>query len=74
MFQARVNADFPQEAIRQAGIGAQVGQHHFHGFDAIAKEIADAVDLAHASLPKDAHNFVIAYGFARLESHDLTPE
>ena len=69
MIERCLHLDLIQEAVRQAGIAFEIRQQDFHGFDAVRKNIADLVDLAHPARAQDLDNFVVANAFADVHVH-----
>ena len=60
MFQRGLHLDLIQEAVGQTPISFEIRQQHFHGFDAVRKNIADLINLAHAAHAQDPNDFIVA--------------
>jgi hypothetical protein len=67
--QARVQHDFPEEAISETGIGLQLGTNHFHGFDSAGKHVLHPEHLAHATFTKNVEYLVAVNRIAYLKFH-----
>lgn len=60
VFQAGVNADFPQEPVGQAGVCGGIREHDLHRLDALGEQVADTENLPHIAPAEESNDFVVA--------------